>query len=39
MCYFFPICLDLCVYVLRAMLLCLDLYWLLCHVLYNPFVP
>ena len=33
------LCLDLCVYVLHAMLVCLDLCWLLCHVLLQPFRP
>ena len=32
------LCLDLCVYVLCAMLVCLDLCWLLCHVLLQPFL-
>ena len=33
------LCLDICVYVLHAMLACLDLCWLLCYVLIYPFCP
>ena len=33
------LCLDICVYVLRAMFVCLNLRWLLGHVLLQPFCP